>query len=97
MRMVEIDDDESQKIVTLMKDHRRNQRYIYVALAVAVASLTSLLYELFTKSWNAAPQNSQAYTGVFIARLTSMWFVDRLAKENRLIREQLMELGKDFW
>lgn len=75
----------------LVLRHRANLRKIWLALAIAIGGLGSMLYYILADHPATDPAHSVAYFGISAVTVASLWFAGRLGKENLAIQRELRE------
>lgn len=85
--------EDSLRLLALLHRQHRNQRKIYVALAIAVACLTAVILHAI---WYPAATGSRivlAFGAVCLTSIASMWFVHRLSRENDALGREAAKLA----
>lgn len=87
--------EDNLRLLELLQRQHRNQRLIYAALAIAVASVTAVIARLIWLPSAADDGRSWiAYGVVIVVTLTAVWLMHRLSRENEGLRQEATELAR---
>lgn len=87
--------EDIRRLLKLLLQHqRRNQRLVYVLLAVAVASMTAVLLHLIWYPEADSPGVLVAFGAVSLAAIAAFWGISKVGKENHELRAEAAKLAR---